>query len=95
MEFERLEFRLHAAERMFERSISVDDVRQIIQSGKVIENYPQDTPYPSCLILGNVRGRPLHVVVAKDEVFHRAIVITVYEPDLERWEPGFERRKSP
>ena len=89
-----MEFRLHAVERMFERDISAEDVRRIIESGKIIEDYPKDTPYPSCLILGNVRGRSLHVVVAKDEVFHRAIVVTVYKPDLERWEPGFERRKN-
>ena len=93
MTFEYLEFRLHAVERMFEREISVADVEEIIRSGKVIEDYPHDAPYPSCLMLGVVRGRSLHVVVAKDEEFKRAIVVTVYQPDAEQWEPGFERRK--
>ena len=80
---------------MFERSISVADVQQIVQSGKVIEDYPEDTPYPSCLILGIIRGRPLHVVVGMDRDSSRAIVVTVYEPDPGQWEPGFERRRRP
>ena len=93
MTFGRLEFRLHAVQRMFERGISASDVRHVIQSGKVIEDYPKDAPYPSCLILGTIQGRPLHVVVAIDKDSSQAIVVTVYEPDLQQWEPGFERRR--
>jgi hypothetical protein len=29
---------------------------------------------------------------AEDEI---RIVITVYQPDLEEWEPGFRRRRKP
>lgn len=36
--------------------------------------------------------RPIHVVVA-DTGESETIVITVYEPDPELWEPGFERKK--
>lgn len=93
MKFEYLEFRLHAVQRMFERGVSADDVRQVIQTGRVIEDYPEDKPFPSCLILGYVGRKPLHVVLAVDRVENRAIVITVYEPDLDLWEPDFERRK--
>ena len=94
MEFERLEFRLHTVERMFEREISTDDVRRVTQAGKVIEDYPNDKPFPSCLVLGYARNKPLHVVVATDKDANRAIIITVYEPDPNQWEPGFERRKQ-
>ncbi len=95
MKFGRLEFRLHAVERMFERGISVADVRQVIQEAKIIENYPEDLPFPSCLILGTIPERPLHVVVAMDNESDRAVVVTVYEPDSRQWEPRFERRKRP
>ena len=61
----------------------------------MVEDYPMDQPYPSRLILGLVSGRPLHIVVADAMDVQQTIVITVYEPDLEIWEPGFEvRRKS-
>lgn len=94
MEFEYLEFRLHAVQRMFERGVSADDVRQVIQTGKIIEDYPEDKPFPSRLILGFVERKPLHVVLAVDRGENRAIVITVYAPDPDLWEPGFERRKQ-
>ena len=40
------------------------DVRHVLQTGEVIEEYPDDTPFPSYLILGFVGDRPFHVVVA-------------------------------
>jgi hypothetical protein len=63
----------------------------VIAEEQEIESYPDDKPYASRLMLGWANGRPIHVVAAKAE--HEIIVITVYEPDAARWEPGFERRK--
>ena len=60
----RLVFRLHAVQRMFERSISDVDVRKVLVDGVMIEDYPDDQPYPSFLVLAWVNGRPLHVVAA-------------------------------
>ena len=48
----KLVFRVHALQRMFERQIGVDDVRAVIDSGETIEDYPNDQPYPSRLVLG-------------------------------------------
>lgn len=79
---------------MFRRRISGDEIREVIRSGKTIEAYPDDRPYPSRLICSDVSGRILHVVAADDESTQTCIIITAYEPTLERWEPGFERRRS-
>jgi hypothetical protein len=79
---------------MFERNISETEVLEALTSGKVIEDYPTDQPYPSCLKLAFVKSRPLHVVVATNTDDHSLIVITVYEPDPKSWEAGFERRKK-
>jgi hypothetical protein len=87
----RLIYRVHAVLRMAERGIREEDVACVISEGKEIENYPDDRPYPSRLLLGWVGGRPIHVVIAAAS--HDIIVITVYEPDPKLWEPGFERRK--
>ena len=66
---------------------------ETIQMGEVIENYPDDKPYPSVLVYGRTAtGRPLHVVCAYAEADDLAIVITVYEPDPVRW-VNFERRR--
>lgn len=64
-----------------------------MSSNDFMEEYPEDTPYPSRLILGERGERPLHVVVAENMLNEETIVITVYEPDPEQWEPGFRRRK--
>jgi hypothetical protein len=60
-----IKFRFHALSRMFERKISETDVLEVLATGKVIENYPTDQPYPSRLKLGFVKNRSLHVVTAE------------------------------
>ncbi len=66
----------------------------MIENGEVIEEYPDDTPYPSRLVLGRRHGRPLHVVAADDPDERETIVITVYEPNPTEWEADFKRRKT-
>ncbi len=51
---------------MFERGIRESDVRRVIETGDVIADYSDDTPFPSRLILGFVDELPLHVVLAVD-----------------------------
>jgi hypothetical protein len=60
----RFVYRVHALQRMFEREIERSVVESVIQSGTTIESYPEDTPYPSRLVLGWDRDRAVHVVVA-------------------------------
>ena len=88
-----LVFRIHAIRRMFHRQVSSDDVRHVLETGVIIENYPDDQPYPSWLVMGWCGERPLHIVAADNPETHETIVITVYEPDPDQWESGFTRRK--
>ena len=48
----RIVFRVHALQRMFERRITAEDVRSILETGEMVEHYSDDTPYPSRLVLG-------------------------------------------
>ena len=89
----KLTFRIHAIQRMFERQISPEDVRYVVESGETIQEYPDDTPYPSRLILGWKMQRPIHVVVADNEADDEKIIVTVYEPDPVQWTDDFKRRK--
>lgn len=79
---------------MYLRNISVEEVRHILATGKSIETYPDDRPYPSRLVFGWSGSRPIHVVSAQNQTDSETVIITVYEPDLARWELGFERRKK-
>lgn len=89
----RFVYRVHALQRMFEREIERSVVESVIQSGTTIESYPEDTPYPSRLVLGWDRDRPIHVVVADNLLDEETIVITVYQPDPMRWDVSFTRRQ--
>jgi len=83
---------LHAAKRLEQRGIHLQDIIDCIISGEIIEQYPEDYPYPSCLILGNRNTGPLHVVIASngEELF----VITAYYPSGEQWESDLKTRKE-
>jgi hypothetical protein len=87
----------HAREEMEAEEfgeIKDEEVSQAILSGKIIEDYPEDEPYPSCLIYGRTsEGRPLHMVCAYADDVREAIIITAYEPSPTRW-IDFERRRG-
>ena len=89
---QRLTFRVHALERMFERRITAEDVRTVVTNGEVIQSYPEDKPYPSRFVLGWRGTRPTHVVVAEDSEDGILIVVTAYEPDPIQWDSGFKRK---
>lgn len=94
MDCEELKFSRHAVTQMFARSISKEDVKSVLQSGKSVTDYPDDRPFPSKLRLGFVDGRPIHVVVAYDENKKTCILITTYVPDLKIWESDFKTRRK-
>lgn len=68
---------------MFQRNISTDNIRQIVDHGEIIETYPDDEPCPSALLLGFPGGDPCHVVLAQCD--DHARVITVYFPEKDKW----------
>lgn len=86
-------YRQHAIKRMHERCITEEEVEHAIASGTIIENYPNDTPYPSALLLGHAGTKTVHVVYADDVAGNTRIIITVYEPDLEIWYDDHKKRR--
>ncbi len=87
-------FSNHAVKQMFARNIGVEDVKSVIEIGEIIKDYPDDKPYPSCLVYGEVNNRPLHVVYSYIEQNNQIIIITAYEPGLDIWENNFKTRKT-
>lgn len=78
---------------MFERRIGRDDVLAVVENGLAVEDYPDDKPYPSRLMLGFRGDRPIHVVAADNPDDGEIIIITAYEPDPNQWDARFLRRK--
>jgi hypothetical protein len=95
VDYQRLVFSGHAVKQMFQRRISRDEVKAVLAEGEVIAEYPDDRPYPSCLMLKILNQRPIHVVAARDTETQTAYVINAYEPDLNLWQPDFKTRKQP
>ena len=90
---ECIEFSRHVSDRMFQRNISTDEIVEAVLNGKIIEEYPDDYPHPSCLILGaTVRKRVLHVVVGITD--NKIWIITVYVPDSDKWNEDFSKRRG-
>ena len=90
----RLEWRRHSLERIMERSISRDYVKKTLLTGEVIEDYPENEPYPSALLLGWLEDKPLHVVAAYDNSSGYGYIVTVYHPDLENFEEDYKTRRD-
>ncbi|NOZ48439.1 MAG: DUF4258 domain-containing protein, partial [Chloroflexi bacterium] len=75
----------HGVDQTILREISVQEIRNVMSVGEIIEDYPDDKYGPSCLIFGMTdKNRPIHIQCSYPS---RPIikVITVYEPDPERW----------
>lgn len=93
-EYESILIKDHAAMRMLYRNISKTELYELIKNGEVIEDYSDDYPFPSKLIFKVIGGRPLHAVIAFDYHSKTLIIVTVYEPDSERFEPDFKTRRK-
>ena len=79
--------------RLQERGIFPTDVISCITSGDIIEQYPNDYPYPSCLILGiNTDSKYIHSVIGSNG--SELTFITAYYPNLDKWEPDLKTRKA-
>lgn len=78
----------HGLKRMVERGIELTEVKKAILQGEIIEDYPDDYPYPSCLILGN----GLHVVAGAGD--GKLWLITAYRPDPAKWEADLKTRRE-
>jgi hypothetical protein len=93
MECNEILFTGHAVRRMFERSLTSTEVVDVVCSGEIIAEYSDDEPFPSCLMLGFVDGRPLHVVVAMEFLEKTCYIVTAYDPHPDLWESDFRKRR--
>src|SRR5690349_6838344 len=85
-------YTVHGARQRLERRLSSEDIEDAIQSGEIIEDYPDHHYGPCCLVLGYTSsGRALHLVCSCRSVVD---IITVYQPDSSEWEPDLRTRRG-
>ncbi len=84
----------HAIRQMSrpDRMITPKEVEQVVITGDLVEDYPQDHRGPSCLLLGpGKESRPIHVVCSPKSDY--LAVITAYLPDADQWSSDYRRRR--
>lgn len=83
-------------DKMARRVVSRGELDAVLADNEIIEAYERDDRV-RYVLLGHPAGRPLHVVVAEDDVMDATVVVSVYEPDeAHGWDPatGFRTRKE-
>lgn len=87
-------YTMHALDEMNaeDEMITTDEVKNVVFSGEIIEDYPEDKRGHSCLMFGMSDKRPVHVVCAPKEEY--LAIITAYIASLEKWEADFKTRRG-
>jgi hypothetical protein len=82
----------HADYEAADENIAIQEICEAILNDEVLEYYPDTGRGESCLVLGYVKGRPIHVVCGwRCEAI---VIITVYEPRLPKFVDPRTRRAS-
>ena len=90
---DEFEFSKHATDQSILRGISVQEMREAVSAGKVIEDYPDDKYGPSCLVFGTTKSaRPIHIQCSYP-LRELVKIVTLYQPDPEQWIDYKVRRK--
>jgi hypothetical protein len=83
----------HADEEANNDRISLIEAFRTVSVGEILEQYPDDKPYPSCLIFSKLEnGDPIHMVWAFNRATNSSVLITTYRPDPRKWIDGKIRR---
>ena len=82
----------HVNMRLEERFISRDEIVQAIDSYEILEEYPDDRYLPSCLVYAEADKKKFHMVVALDYEDHSIVIVTAYQPSLEKWNNDLKTR---
>jgi len=71
----------------------MEDVVNALSNGEIIEEYPNDYPFPSCLVMGHTKeGKALHIVCGSNGV--ELWLITAYFPNSNEWTEDLRDRRQ-
>jgi len=78
----------HLLTRIRQRHIRLENIKNAILNGEIIEQYPDDYPFSSCLI----NSENIHIVCSIGEGY--LYIITAYRPSPEKWDADGKKRKG-
>ncbi|MFA5905477.1 MAG: DUF4258 domain-containing protein [Desulfobacula sp.] len=75
----------HIVRYLTQRIFSMEDIRQVLLSGAILEIHSHPLRSPAFLVLGYSNNESIHVVCTKD-ADENLIVLYAYHPSLPTWE---------
>ena len=92
---EKIYWSFHAINKLRIERLRKAHVEAALKDAVLIEDYQDHgRSLPDCLLLGFIEDNPVHIVAAIDIEIDRIFIITVYRPDIMRWENDWKRRKK-
>ncbi len=82
----------HAKERMGQRKVSDQDLKHVISTGDVIEQYIHARPLPKALFMAHIKNEPLYASCAFDGNYAYIVTVHWYDPNL--WIDPWTRRET-
>lgn len=83
-------------DHVFDKVRSIDmtlaEFEGLLEDGEVIDEMSIEEGVKELLLIIDW-SRPLHVVVVVDDIHEEKRIVTVYEPDKDRWSADFKVRK--
>lgn len=83
----------HVNLRLEQRSVPREAILESVNSYEIIEEYPQDKYFPSCLVYAEFKKESVHIQFAIDQNNKNVRIVTIYRPTLDKWEKDFKTRK--
>jgi hypothetical protein len=84
----------HVNMRLKGRFIPREVILASVDSYEIIEEYPKDKYLPSYLIYAQYRDQIIHIQIAANVEIDRVIIMTAYEPTLDKWKEDFKSRRQ-
>ena len=89
----RVRWTYHVTMRLDQRKLTARVLRDAAATLEIIERYPHDKYLPSFLLRGERPGIIFHTQIATDVADDNIRVITMYEPDPNKWDAEFRVRR--
>lgn len=83
----------HVFDKLRAIDLGLSEFEQLLGNGEVIEEIVLTRGQLKELVLVIEWIRPLHVVVVVDDARSEERIVTIYEPDPDRWDADFRRRR--
>ena len=94
IEKRKIRWTYHVNMRLKGRFIPRETILSSTKTYQIIKEYPKDKYLPSYLVYAEKGRQIIHIQIAADVENKRVIIVTAYEPTLEKWEKDLKRRRK-